>query len=306
MHVFISWSGELSGSVAGALRVWLRNVIQGIDVFVSSADIDAGSRWQAEIADRLEAANFGIVCVTRANQASPWLNFEAGALAKAVDGRVVPLAVDLKPSAIKPPLGQFQAQEATEEGVGKIVNSINVSCGKLLDDDVLGKSTEKWWPDLADQLAALRKTATHDAGAESPERSERELLEEVLDTVRAMVRSDRNERARREETSRWREALLMGPSFSRRPEWLPLDRRRALESRLMEGFGENALSSALASLPDLQRQVVQLQVVEERDVDWVAKRLGISRDEVVEARSDALTNIRQALSGAEDPPSSGE
>src|SRR5689334_12254492 len=111
MKVFISWSGEKSRAVAQALREWLPAVDKQLAPFVSSKDIFAGTRWQAEIIRELEATSFGIVCVTQENQAQPWINFEAGAIAKAVEtSRVVPLAVDLKPSDIKPPLGQFQAQ----------------------------------------------------------------------------------------------------------------------------------------------------------------------------------------------------
>src|SRR3954463_13096994 len=111
MRVFISWSGEQSRDVALALREWLPAVINRVEPFVSSKDIYAGTRWQAEIAGQLDSSNFGIVCVTRENQGGRWLNFEAGALTKAVQSsRVIPLAVDLKPSDIELPLGQFQAQ----------------------------------------------------------------------------------------------------------------------------------------------------------------------------------------------------
>ena len=111
MKVFISWSGSKSQHVAEALREWLPDVINSVEPFVSSEDIHAGARWQRELASQLDLSNFGIVCVTRENQAEPWLNFEAGALAKAVDvSRLIPLAIDLKPSDVELPLGEFQAQ----------------------------------------------------------------------------------------------------------------------------------------------------------------------------------------------------
>lgn len=97
MKVFLSWSGEKSRDVAFALRDWLPSVINIVDPFVSARDIDAGSRWQGEIAEQLGATNFGVVCVTKANQLSPWLNFEAGALAKTVESsRVIPLAIKVE------------------------------------------------------------------------------------------------------------------------------------------------------------------------------------------------------------------
>jgi hypothetical protein len=110
MKVFLSWSGEKSRAVAGALRDWLPSLINEVDPFVSGKDIAAGARWQSEISGKLESSNFGIVCVTSDNQTAPWLNFEAGALAKVVgSSRVVPLAADLKVTDVKLPLGQFQA-----------------------------------------------------------------------------------------------------------------------------------------------------------------------------------------------------
>jgi hypothetical protein len=125
--------------------------------------------------------------VTRDNQHAPWLNFEAGALAKAVESsRVVPLAIDLKPSDIEPPLGHFQAQPASEDGIYEIVRSVNAACEPQLDDARLGKSFSKWWPDLKARLLAIEKTTP--ASAEDA-RSERDLLEETLDIVRSLVRS---------------------------------------------------------------------------------------------------------------------
>ena len=185
--MFISWSGDKSRGVALALSDWLPAVINSVEPFVSS-DISAGTRWQTELAAQLEATSFGIICVTRQNQLAPWLNFEAGALAKAVDSsRVVPLAIDLSPSDVKPPLGQFQAQPATEAGIRKIVESVNsASTDPPLSEARLDKSLTKWWPDLATTLQEVEKASA--AGPGLPDRSERELLEEILNTVRGLAR----------------------------------------------------------------------------------------------------------------------
>ncbi len=185
MQVFISWSGEKSRKVALTLRQWLPSVIQALDPWVSAKDIDAGSRWQAEIAEKLDSTNFGIVCVTRDNQLEPWLNFEAGALAKSVEqGRLVPLAIDLKPSDVKNPLGQFQAQHADENGMREVMKSLNSACTALTPER-LEKAFELNWPSLAEALAEI---AEDDAGEPEAIRSERELLEETLDTVRSLGR----------------------------------------------------------------------------------------------------------------------
>jgi hypothetical protein len=64
-----------------------------------------------------ETSNSGVICVTPENLNSPWVLFEAGALAKAMQGaKVIPLLFDLEFSDISGPLAQFQAKNATETG----------------------------------------------------------------------------------------------------------------------------------------------------------------------------------------------
>lgn len=190
MKVFLSWSGPKSRAVAVALRDWLPSVINALRPFVSSEDIHAGSRWQMEIAQELDGANFGIVCVTSANQFSPWLNFEAGALAKAVDtSRVVPLAIDLKPSDVQLPLAQFQAQPALQSGIAHIVKSLNTAVDEPLADSRLEKALTKWWPELEETLEQIESKFTGEPNAQTPTRTERDLLEETLNTVRSLARA---------------------------------------------------------------------------------------------------------------------
>ena len=67
MKVFLSWSGEVSHKVAIVFRDWLPSVIQAIEPYVSSEDIDKGARWSTDIAEELENSTFGILCVTKEN-----------------------------------------------------------------------------------------------------------------------------------------------------------------------------------------------------------------------------------------------
>jgi TIR domain len=123
MKVFISWSGPTSRDVAVALRDWLPLVIQEVQPYVSSEDIDPGARWSGDIAVQLDDTDFGILCVTRDNVSTPWLNFEAGALSKSVErARVVPFLVDLGPSDIpRGPLAQFQAVQPTKADLLRLI-----------------------------------------------------------------------------------------------------------------------------------------------------------------------------------------
>ena len=45
MKVFISWSGKTSFEVAKVLKEWIPCVIQDIEPYFSSDDIDKGARW---------------------------------------------------------------------------------------------------------------------------------------------------------------------------------------------------------------------------------------------------------------------
>lgn len=204
MKVFLSWSGEKSRGVAEALRGWLPSVIQELEPFMSSEDIAAGERWQYLINEALEGTSFGILCVTQRNQESRWLNFEAGAIAKAVESsRVVPLAIDLKVTDIRPPLGQFHAKEASKDGLRAVVRSLNDVCSTPVAD--IDEAFEVWWPKLDGHLeqAAVPDADLSDA---EPIRSDRDVLEEILTTVRSQQTSPnpRSERQLAALGNRWK------------------------------------------------------------------------------------------------------
>ena len=79
LDVFLSWSGDVSRSVAEALAKFIRHVVPGVDIFVSSKDISAGERWMTRLEGQLEGQHHAILCLTSHNQGSPWINYEAGA-----------------------------------------------------------------------------------------------------------------------------------------------------------------------------------------------------------------------------------
>jgi hypothetical protein len=111
-------------------------VLQAIEPWVSSEDIDPGLRWSSDVARQLDETDFGILCVTRSNVEAPWLDFEAGALSKSVDkSRVVPFLIDLSPSDVpRGPLAQFQAILPTEDGVLRLARAMNMLSNALSTD----------------------------------------------------------------------------------------------------------------------------------------------------------------------------
>lgn len=193
MKIFISWSGPLSHSIACVFRDWLPSVIQSVRPYVSSEDIDKGARWSSDIAKELEAANYGLIVVTRENLVSQWINFEAGALSKSLDrSNVSPFLHDIKRSEVTGPLLQFQSTIFERSDVFKLIKSIN---GRLesehrLTEPQLEKTFEVWWPGLETQLKALEQPE-HPTFEEpkTPETVQSAILEEILELVRMQQRT---------------------------------------------------------------------------------------------------------------------
>jgi hypothetical protein len=184
MKVFISWSGSLSQSVALALREWLPAVIQTVEPYVSSEDIEKGARWGSEISLELEASDFGILCITPTNTGAAWLNFEAGALSKSIDqSRVVPFLFRLERADLpQGPLVQFQSVLAQKDDVRKMVLALNAAGGeRALEEARLEGFFEIWWPQLESALASIDSETPPIASAQ---RSDEDLLSEVLEIVR--------------------------------------------------------------------------------------------------------------------------
>lgn len=181
MAVLIGWSGERSKAVAQALRDWLPNVCQALEVWMSEHDIQVGARWEEELNTRLQKSAIGIFCLTPENLRAEWVLFEAGAVGGMV-GRagVIPYLYGLAPSDVGQPLGQFQCATADKTGTLKALHSINRDAATGLSEQQLERSFEKWWPELEESLRHIPERQD----APTAHRPERALLEEILQLVR--------------------------------------------------------------------------------------------------------------------------
>src|SRR5262249_23426397 len=97
--VFIGYGGQKSRLVAQALREWLRCLSQDIQPWLSTLDMPPGGLWPLQLANKLQKTRAGILCVTKDNTSSSWLNFEAGGLSGIVANALVgpfPLVVDTR------------------------------------------------------------------------------------------------------------------------------------------------------------------------------------------------------------------
>jgi len=183
MKVFISWSGDRSHALADALHDWLPLVLHYVEPWLSQADIEAGQRWADQVAKELESCNFGILCVNRENVSSPWVLFEAGALAKSMQGsRVIPLLLGLEFRDITGPLAQFQAKKVERDGLFDVIQSLNQSAQHAVPEARVTQLFDALWPELEKKVAAIPSLSTPARHA----RSQPEILEELVTSVRTL------------------------------------------------------------------------------------------------------------------------
>lgn len=187
MKVFLSWSGYKSQEVAKALKEWLPSVIQSISPYVSSEDIKKGSRWSIDLAKELEDTCFGVLCVTKENMEAPWLLFEAGALSKMIDtSSVCPFLFDLKRTEVKEgPILLFQSTVFEKEDIRQLIETLNNKCGESkLDNDLLTKTFDIWWPKLKERLDKIKEIKDIESKSINTKPNNNDMLEEILELSR--------------------------------------------------------------------------------------------------------------------------
>lgn len=183
MKVFVSWSGERSQALAKSLHDWIPLVLHNVEPWLSEADIEAGDRWADAVAKELADSNFGIICVTRENVGSPWVLFEAGALAKTMQGsKVIPLLLDLEFRDITGPLAQFQAKKVDKQGIGEVIHSINQTANHAVPEARVKQLFDALWSEFEKNVKAIPKEPT----AAKHVRPQHEVLEELVASIRSL------------------------------------------------------------------------------------------------------------------------
>jgi hypothetical protein len=156
VKIFLSWSGEQSRRAALALRAWLPNVFQDLDVWMSQHDLAAGKRWPDTLDKELATTNVGILCLTTESVTSAWLLFEAGALAKEVSAsRVIPYRLGISDTTVNLPLARFQSVSADRDGTLSLLKSINDVRAHKFEAARVAELFDTWWPTLSAELEPL-------------------------------------------------------------------------------------------------------------------------------------------------------
>jgi hypothetical protein len=196
MRVFISWSGEHSLVIAGALRDWLPLTLQTIEPWMSNADIDPGRRWTQSLAEQLQNTDVGLICVTPENLSNAWLLFEAGAIAKTAErARVIPICIDITKADLPAPLAMFQAIALDKDGWHQLIHTLATEDPECkLTDQQVDKNFEKLWQPTKSAVEEGLEKLSVDTSASSEQRmSDREILDELLVLARASHEPTRSE-----------------------------------------------------------------------------------------------------------------
>lgn len=184
MKVFISWSGAAEKKVAEAMRAALKVVCAGhAEVFVSSQDIPKGARGADAIGESLSSSDYGVVLVSDQNQQKPWINYEAGALAKSLDAPVATVLLNLIPSDVTGPLASFQATIFTSENdMQELFTQIAVASDPSIPRATVSILFKSSWPAVRDAWTPPPSGEAQD----EPRRPEGDMLAELVDRIRRM------------------------------------------------------------------------------------------------------------------------
>lgn len=167
------------------LHDWLNLVIQSLEPWISSSDIERGSQWASRINEELEASTQGIFCLTAESKDAPWILFEAGSLAKGqATSRVYTLLVDVKASEITGPLVQFNHTRPIKSDMKLLMSNLNTRLGdKSLPEPILTRSFEIAWPKFEADFEQIMNETTANTPLKDA-RPDKEILGEILELVR--------------------------------------------------------------------------------------------------------------------------
>lgn len=164
MTIFLSWSGKSSQAAAQAIGHAIDSVFNDAQPWISSKDIQLGQEWFTELRSALESTRLAIVCLTQRNAASPWVMFEAGAVAGKLPGlKLVAVLLEGDVTDLVDPMARFNSTRFDREGMQRLFESINLSLGSPMKPLGLKGSFDAVWPELeAAVKAAVRSDPSYD------------------------------------------------------------------------------------------------------------------------------------------------
>lgn len=151
--IFLSWSGEESKKIAKKLKEELLYFFDNrIDVFFSAADIPSGTEWFAKIKTELQKCQVGILCITKENFDSPWINFESGAMI-ACNIDVIPVLFGASRLSYKSPMDSINNITFEKEEFCKFMQNLNKELGAIIPQDTIEKKARQLFSSLKGKIA---------------------------------------------------------------------------------------------------------------------------------------------------------
>jgi hypothetical protein len=261
MKIFISWSGERSKKVAELLDDWIQCVIQAVDPWMSSKDIDRGALWFTEITDQLASTSIGIVCLTKENRNKPWILFESGALAKGLtSNRVCTFLIDLAPTDLENPLAQFNHTFPVRDSVWELVRTINLSLKEnALKESVLSKVFDTYWVqfenDFKEIIASTPETEV------TTKRKDNDIMLDVLSTVRML-----DKRMRNLESNNERPSLIIENDNIRRDNISQRELRHYIMNLFEQELPEEIILQLVSERFEIPRSIIRREIERSKEL----------------------------------------
>ena len=261
MKIFISWSGERSKKVAELLDDWIQCVIQAVDPWMSSKDIDRGALWFTEITDQLASTSIGIVCLTKENRNKPWILFESGTLAKGLtSNRVCTFLIDLAPTDLENPLAQFNHTFPVRDSVWELVRTINLSLKEnALKESVLSKVFDTYWGqfenDFKEIIASTPETEV------TTKRKDNDIMLDVLSTVRMLDRRMRNLESNNE-----RPSLIIENDNIRRDNISQRELRNYIMNLFEQELPEEIILQLVSERFEIPRSIIRREIERSKEL----------------------------------------
>ena len=171
LEVFVSWSRPGSHQTALAFVDWLPLVLPGVKPWLSSEDITKGTPWFASISEQLQKSAACLICITPENVGSPWLFYEAGAIAHAMPGALIcPYLIGVDPSQIAgTPLGQYQVTRFDKDDTWRLIRSLNHKLPTPHHGQLLQGNFDANWSSLQRKLVKVSEKTTPPKQTETPD-----------------------------------------------------------------------------------------------------------------------------------------
>lgn len=266
MKVFISWSGDRSKQVAELLDDWIQCVIQAVDPWMSSKDIDRGALWFTEISDQLSNTSVGIVCLTKENKDKPWILFESGALAKGLSSnRVCTFLIDLSPTDLENPLAQFNHTFPTRDSIWELVRTINLTLKeKALKESILGKVFDTYWNQFEEDFKRIIET-TPEAGI-TTKRKDNDIMLDVLSTVRLLDKRLRSIESNNERTYINERVYTSEKEMISREHMSLKELKMNIQSLIEQELPEQMILEILSEKSHVPRQIIRSEIKRYKEV----------------------------------------